>query len=311
MTDSNTQRSNKSPQPRITHKQLVMDLYKVLDAAMSARVGATSEDEEGVSTLTFEGGFPGYAARLLPRYGGWTMHPLWLAPRPDSWNRMSIAGPLVGRNAGRRYRDELLQLLTGTGDQLGKLHTTVLVQIIYRARAHGLLNRSEVLFDHAIRDAVNDLAEAERTWRADSPDVFADNHKLSLLRVRLYWLTLWRRHDKRRRAWARQKTPTRARADNFSALVKPPELRMAWNILDGSGVFETDRDCYNALGLWYAWTLWLCGATWKDLKAIRQTNPRRVRSEKDRQRNTRRFLCWTEIARKKMYRADWDDTEDP
>ncbi len=260
-------------------RKLVLDLFSLLDSHCRLE-------------------FPGVADRLLPTCNGWTYHPLWESPRPDSFDQVDNR-PLV-----KLSRSFLLDVLTNSN-----LHDRVQRGIMTRAATHGLLHRGEEILGAALREASADLKHAESTLslimslepsRIDPqnpPDFIAWRGMIAVHRVRLHMLSLWRATDRKRLELARRSRPSAIRVDNFVRLIRPNDVFAAWEIIEDYGKFEDEEACFERVGEWYAYTLWRCGATWKELLAIRH------KSRRQRGRRGPRFLTWAELAKRKTQRA--------
>jgi hypothetical protein len=135
--------------------------------------------------------------------------------------------------------------------------------------------------------------------------------KMRLLRIRIHWLEVWIEEIRPLLKNVRQSKEVSIGKDNYDRLIKPAEVYEASNLIQnrldtireaiqskaGGGVSTSSWEFgfYEILGFWYASTLWMCGASWQDLLAIRRSNHKKEKEKK-------RHLTWAEIARVKYSR---------
>lgn len=278
--------------------------------------------------------FPDYSAHLLPRHNGWQYSPDWPGPRRVTEDVWINSHPRIRRGDRHEIWLILRSVIASTEEVRCEANPrphavdTTIAQIedaiFERAWTHGLIHRANDILVEGIKQARLDLSEAvqedqqchrelnelEISYQLSTDRLNAKRRaerKVQLMRLRLHWLLNWHLCDTARCSKAKSKK-LRVGPKNFDRLIKPYDVSNALdNIIYVFPRRDPDKNDsanqYEMLGLWYSKTLWQCGATWRDLLAIRKNNRRPSRSAISPPTNTvPRYLTWAEIAVKKTKR---------
>ena len=193
-----------------------------------------------------------------------------------------------------------------------------------RAEAHHVERRVSLILSYAVREAgrewnnakiaagrlgaeldflieargfpLDQLQEAERKYQMAL-------RKARFSHLRLHWLQLWEKDHADRIIGNRGGPGAGVSSGNYSGLIKPRDIETVSELMQpvftnlvadenmsGEGISSAQQDL---VGRWYASMLWQCGATWRDLLAIR----RRYRMP-----GRRRYRSWAYIAEMKRRR---------
>jgi hypothetical protein len=290
---------------------MLVALYYLLHEAYQRTFGVDAAPEylynelrEPIPNVT---AFPQNPGQLLPSHDGWVYSPEWLAPRPmtSDRNRLFVR---FGRHR------ELLMLVIEMADL-----SEIEAGIRERVNDHALQNRVLALLAHAIREARNDQKQAQAQLEQQAANLLRAKCNTSMARlahqtaargcqlcaVRLHWLQMWHKIEKARFSRVRREKKGRAQSQHFDRLIKPQDLYDASVAIQEyleSHQMARSFDFFQLLGTWYAVTLWQCGATWKDLLAIRRRNHRSAPDPR-LPAGVRAHKSWAEIAEAKYRRA--------